>query len=617
VDSGNVGVAQLGGEYYLAAAAPIVLDGFTIGTVILGERIDQAYVRRLQVAFDGEVEVRAGTRVVGSTLPASTRAPLPAAMPASGSVRSISLDGEDYVAAVLTLGATAEGDDVSVWMLRPVGRTVRELTGGFARDFLLVGVAALLLAVLGAALAARAILAPLHGVVSLMREGARTGVVRRSETPAGAPREIRWLADSYGQLAKALDAEREAVRRRTEQLEATNADLTQQVLERVRVESALHEREEQLRQAQKLEALGTLAGGVAHDFNNLLTVISGFTQLAIVRADEPVREDLQQVKDAAHRAGELTAQLLAFGRKQVLRPRVLDLNETVRGIEKMLQRVVGAAHELRLELEPQLARVHADPGQLEQVLMNLVINARDAMPEGGTLLIRTANVRRNRNEAGVALTVRDSGIGMDAATRARVFEPFFTTKELGKGTGLGLATVYGIVQQSGGTISVESTPGAGSTFSVVLPAVTSAESAGVASDEWKSAPRGAETLLLVEDEAPLRALATRVLEAQGYRVLAAAEGAEALQVAERFPGVIDLLVTDLVMPRMTGREVARRLMLSRPETRVLYMSGHAPDAVGSASDFAGAAFLAKPFAPDQLARAVRETLDERAFSGAR
>jgi CheY-like chemotaxis protein len=287
-------------------------------------------------------------------------------------------------------------------------------------------------------------------------------------------------------------------------------------------------------------------------------------------------------------------------------------------IEAMLRRVVGAQLELHVELEPALARVHADPGQLEQVLMNLAINARDAMPDGGHLTIGTANADLREGVAGVELRVRDTGIGMDAATRARIFEPFFTTKDVGKGTGLGLAMVYGIVQQSGGTIAVESAPGAGSTFRIVLPAVGALDDQVLGILDEPGAARGTETVLVVEDEPQVRAFAERVLAAHGYRVLAAAEGAEALALLDAEPQSVALLLTDVVMPRMTGREVARRARLRCPDVRVVFMSGHSEDAIASHGVLAeDAAFVRKPFSPEQLLRVVRETLDREAADVAR
>jgi two-component system, cell cycle sensor histidine kinase and response regulator CckA len=384
--------------------------------------------------------------------------------------------------------------------------------------------------------------------------------------------------------------------------------------------------EEQLRQSQKMEAVGQLAGGIAHDFNNLLTAILGSTQLLLhnIPPGDPRREDAEEIKLAGLRAAELTRQLLAFSRRQVLAPKVLDLNAVVANIERMLRRLLGEDIELVTSLDPGAGAVNADPGQLEQVLLNLAVNARDAMPAGGRLSIETARFtlheehveRRHRMPPGdyACLVVTDTGVGMDDATQAHLFEPFFTTKEVGKGTGLGLATVYGIVKQSGGYIWVYSEPGRGTTVKVYLPRVRGATEPAAPPPHPAAPPRevrgGHETVLLVEDAAPVRALARRSLEACGYRVLDASDGPTALELSARHGEAIDLLVTDVVMPGMSGRELAERLAPGRPSMKVLYTSGYTDDAMVRQGVLnAGVAFLQKPFVPDSLARKVREVLD--------
>ncbi len=379
--------------------------------------------------------------------------------------------------------------------------------------------------------------------------------------------------------------------------------------------------EAQLRQAQKMEAVGRLAGGVAHDFNNLLTVISGRAHILLNRLgqDDSLRRDAELIGKTAERAAGLTRQLLAFSRQQVLQPKLLDLNAIVADAAAILQRLIG--EDIRLETAPGLAlwRVEADPTQIEQIIMNLAVNARDAMPDGGRLTIETANVEVNEAEAAshpeaspgphVLLSVRDTGLGMDAETLSHMFEPFFTTKEPGKGTGLGLATVYGIVRQSGGHIRVSSEIGRGTTFRIFLPRAGGAGAGAGPQEAWEEAARGSETILLVEDDDAVRELAREVLESRGYKVLEARHGREAIQTAERHQGRIDLLVTDVVMPRMRGTELAGELLSRRPEVKVLYMSGYTGDRLGP-GDLAGEAsgFLQKPFAPDTLSRKVRELL---------
>ena len=379
--------------------------------------------------------------------------------------------------------------------------------------------------------------------------------------------------------------------------------------------------QQQLVQVQKMEAVGRLAGGIAHDFNNLLTVITSYSDLLLedLGKDDPKRDDVQQVLKAADGAASLTRQLLAFSRQQVLAPRVVNLNAVVEGLQKILRRVIGEDVELAAVLAPDLGAVKADVGQLEQVLMNLTVNARDAMPTGGKLTIETANVEHEpeyaleREAAAVGrfvmLAVTDTGVGMDEATKAKIFEPFFTTKEAGKGTGLGLATVYGIVNQSGGFIWVYSEPGNGTSFKIYLPRID-APVEGVKTAGSVSVPRGTETVLLVEDAAAVRAVAKQVLERQGYTVLEAPDGDVALHVAQKHRGPIHLLLTDVVMPVLSGRPLAEQLARVRPDMKVLYASGYTDDSVVRHGILeAGTAYLQKPFTPDSLARKVREVLD--------
>jgi two-component system cell cycle sensor histidine kinase/response regulator CckA len=379
--------------------------------------------------------------------------------------------------------------------------------------------------------------------------------------------------------------------------------------------------EEQLRQAQKMEAVGMLAGGIAHDFNNLLTIITGYSQLIFnsLPAHDPNRYSAEQIARAGERAAELTRQLLAFSRRQVLQPKVLDLNLLVTTVGAMLQRLIGEDIELRLVLSPDLGRVSADPGQLEQVLMNLVVNARDAMPDGGTLTIQTENINLNGTPAGqrlavkagphVMLAVSDTGHGMDAATRARLFEPFFTTKNAGKGTGLGLSTAFGIVKQSGGCLDVWSEPGLGTTMRIYLPSIDQPVAAE-AEVVKRAAARGTETILLVEDDEMVRRLVRETLEHEGYKLMDAAEPTEAHRLADAFKGPIQLLITDVVMPKTSGRELAAQIVSRRPETKVLYMSGYTDLAVVSRGlEKASVAFLQKPFTPAALTQKVREVLE--------
>ncbi|HKY21459.1 MAG TPA: response regulator [Vicinamibacterales bacterium] len=379
--------------------------------------------------------------------------------------------------------------------------------------------------------------------------------------------------------------------------------------------------EEENRQSQKVEAIGQLAGGIAHDFNNLLTAIQGYAELLCddLGAESPHQRDLREIRMAADRAASLTRQLLAFSRRQILNPRLIDLRESLRGLESMLNRLIGEHITVTLRMADKLACVKADPGQIEQVILNLALNARDAMPDGGSLLLEVATVELD-NAYGrrhisvlpghyVMLAVSDTGVGMDSATQRRIFEPFFTTKPEGRGTGLGLSTVYGIVKQSGGYIWVYSEPGKGTTFKVYLPSVDEP------ADETSEAVvldvlTGTETVLVVEDEPGVRELVRKVLERHGYVVLLAASPHEALETAQRHDGPIHLLATDVVMPEMSGQALARQVAGSRPQMRVLYMSGYTDNAIVHHGVLhPDTPFLQKPFTPQALARKVRMVLD--------
>ena len=379
--------------------------------------------------------------------------------------------------------------------------------------------------------------------------------------------------------------------------------------------------ETQLQQSRKMEAVGRLAGGIAHDFNNLLTIITGYTDLALSRPAVPLdlRNDIERIENASARAAALVRQLLAFSRKQVLQPKTLDLNAIVVNMDKLLRRLIDDHIEMITRVQDSLGKVKADPAQVEQVIMNLVVNARDAMPDGGRLVLETSNVDLDaayafdhvsvRPGRYVMLAVSDTGVGMDAGTLAHIFEPFYTTKESGRGTGLGLSTVYGIVKQSGGYIWVYSEAGKGSTFKVYLPRVEDL----VDPPEAKPVPltdhRATEVVLLVEDEEAVRDLVHTILVGQGYEVIVALDPPHAEAIASKFPREIHLLLTDVVMPGTSGRELAARIMLKRPGIRVLYMSGYTENVITSGGMLErGLAFLQKPFSPAVLVQKIREVL---------
>jgi len=441
-----------------------------------------------------------------------------------------------------------------------------------------------------------------HGIVSGM-----TAIIHSQDKPWG-------VLGVYTKRHKAFTKED------THFLQAV-ANVLATAIERRQAEETLRSSLEQLRQSQKMEAIGRLAGGIAHDFNNLLTAILGYSELllACLGPHDLQRKHVEEIKKAGDWAASLTRQLLAFSRRQVLQPKVLDLNGVVNTMDRMLRRVIGEDIDLVPVLDPALKHVKADPGQIEQVIMNLAVNARDAMPEGGQLTVETSNVMLDQAYANehaplvpgpyVMLAVSDTGIGIPAETQARIFEPFFTTKERGKGTGLGLATVYGIVKQSDGYIFVRSRPGQGTCFTIYLPSI----------DEPVEAPApppplgcvgGSETVLLVEDEEIVRSFAHEVLTQNGYTVLVARHGHEALAISEQHTGPISLMVTDVVMPGMSGKELAVRFAPIRPDMRVLYISGYPEEAgIRPAALDNATAYLQKPFTPDVLTRKVREVLD--------
>jgi signal transduction histidine kinase/CheY-like chemotaxis protein len=379
--------------------------------------------------------------------------------------------------------------------------------------------------------------------------------------------------------------------------------------------------ERRLRESQKLESLGLLAGGVAHDFNNLLTLINCYAEFIVngLPKNDPLRKDASQIQRAGERAAALTGQLLAFSRKQVIQPRPLNLNAIIAETEDMLRRLVGEDIELMVSLNPRLGQVLADPGQMHQILMNLAANARDAMPDGGELFIETSNVEIDGKFAAqhpetapgpyVLLTVTDTGQGMDQATAMQIFEPFFTTKGLGSGTRLGLATVYGIVRQNSGWIGVQSEPGKGASFQIYLPRISAVPSPEPLRESAPATLTGGETVLIVEDQKEVLQLARTTLESYGYRVLEAAHAEEAILVSGGYPGPIDILVTDVVLPGMNGRELAGRLIASRPAMKVLFVSGYAGDVIAHRGVLdSGLEYLPKPFSPDGLAAKIREVL---------
>ena len=561
-DTGVYGVLDVDSVSYSVAAVPLVSGGSTLGALLVGERIDSAYLARVKDMFGGEVAI-----VVGDSQPGRG----------------------DVAAASIALGRNIRGAPVTMWLRQPTGAVSSALSRSILLQFAAYGLAAVILSALGAALVARSVLRPLERFIKWMQQANPFHEVPPRPAVTDASPEMRTLDESFSSLM-----------------------------------TSLRDSEAQLRQSQKLEAVGTLAGGVAHDFNNLLTVMTGYTELAMMRngSDERLKNDLTQVLDASHRASRLTHQLLAFSRKQALEPTVLDLNEVVGEIVPMLRRLIGEHIQIAFEPAPALPSIVADRGQLEQVIINLVVNARDAMPSGGAITVRTdvipsgardllgeKQIPRSARDDSVVLSVADTGTGIPDHIRERIFEPFFTTKEPGKGTGLGLSMVYGIVKQSGGTIEVDSSPAKGTTFTIQFPASSTPSSPPPATRNPTPAPRGTETILLVEDEPELRELARRTLESLGYTVIAPEHTEDALAIS--ISRNVDLLLTDIVMPVMSGPTIVRRLADVGAKPPVVYMTGYADETLSDYRIEAGSTLLRKPFSPSQLARVVREVLDRR------
>ncbi len=532
----------------------------------------------------------------------------------TASLRVPDADANDAADGIVTFTRPLDGWDsqpVASLLVRNESETVKALNrANEQRLALFVAFAFLLLLVLGGSVM-RWVSRPLR-LISQTLKTEKLGPIRK----------LRGDHSEFGNVAKLI-----------QEFFGQRESLLTEIVERKHAQEALRQSGEQLRQSQKMEAVGRLAGGVAHDFNNLLTAILGYSELLAARRDldESCRQHVETIQKAGRQAAAVTHQLLAFSRKQILQPRVIDLNALVADFEKILRRVIGEHIELCVLATADSGRVRADPNQIEQVILNLGVNARDAMmPAGGKLTIRTANVRFDEAAAArvapdlaagpsVLLEVSDTGHGMDDEVKSRIFEPFFTTKGPGKGTGLGLSTVYGVVKQSGGTIIVDSAPGAGCTFRVYLPQ----EQAELEDARPKTVVpietprRRAETVLVVEDEEIVRELVCTVLKDGGYDVLCASNGIEALQMSEAHQGQIKLMITDVVMPQLGGLDLARRLALLRPDTRVLYVSGYSENDMSEQGILASELeFLEKPFTPQALTRKVREVLQPQPVAAA-
>jgi signal transduction histidine kinase/ActR/RegA family two-component response regulator len=587
-----------GGHLYEVWIRPIYFgassQNTTLGLLALGHEVDQRAARDFSNIASSEVAFHFGDIPVTGTLSGPQQIELARQLSGrsknlSGTPEDIQLGAEHYVAATVSLSPDG-GAEVSLSVLKSLDKATAFLG---ELNHVLIGLG-LLSVLAGSALVfliSHTFTRPLASLVAGVRALEKGDFSYPLESIGGD--EVSEVTDAFVRMRAGMEK---------------SQDEQKQL-------------EERLRQAHKMEAVGRLAGGVAHDFNNLLTIIRGNSDLLIDRegADNFHRRCVEQIQKAAGRAVSMTRQLLAFSRMQVLQPRVIELNTIVAEMGKMLPRLIGEHIEYSFLSDPKLASVKADPGQIEQVILNLAVNARDAMPNGGKLIVRTLDVTLDKAEARrrppmtpgqyVLLSVTDTGHGMDDATKTHIFEPFFTTKEVGKGTGLGLATVYGVVKQSGGFIWVISSPGKGTTFEIYLPQASGPVARLDVESKPSTIPQGTETILVAEDEAGVRELACQFLRVKGYTVLDAGDGFEALEIAGRHPGVIDLILSDMIMPKMNGGELARKLKAIRPKIRVAFMSGYSEfSRAEMGSDFPRAPILQKPFSPASLVGIVREAL---------
>ena len=575
---------------YLGTAA----EGDRIGFLVLGDEVDHFAATQFGSLAAGEVAFYSGDTIVASTLPPAQQFALAAQLQKTPSARAslpheVQLGKERYLAATLNLSA-GSGPSISLSVLKSFDKATSFLTA-LNRVLLALGLVSILAGSILVFLISHTFTRPLQSLVDGVRALDRGDFKYPLDTAGG---------DEVAEVTATFDRMR--------------ANLQKTLTEQKQLE-------QRLRQAHKMEAIGRLAGGVAHDFNNLLTIIRGHGDILLDRAASTGADhhSLEQIQKAANRAVSMTRQLLAFSRMQVLEPRIVDLNVVIADMGKMLPRLIGEHIEFSFNPGAQLFMVKADPSQIEQVILNLVVNARDAMPGGGTISVRTSNATLDQAQAlqrspmapgeYVLLSVSDTGHGMDEKTKALIFEPFFTTKEVGKGTGLGLATVYGVVKQSGGFIWVESSPGKGTAFEIYLPKAQGKPSELEKETKPLSSSRGSETILVVEDESGVRELACAFLKVSGYAVLEAKDGLEALDVASQHQGKIDLVLADVVMPRMSGPDFLNRLKTIRPETKAILMTGYA-EYSGSDSQQTSPQrqILQKPFSIASLVEKIREEL---------
>ncbi len=612
----NFGLVELDGQQFFFGSSPIVLQDYIIGTLAIGDMVGSSLLPELREIFGGETVVTAGDKIVTSTLEESWSQALEAnaALLSLGEDAPLQIGGEEFIVTSMALGQDEDGEEVSLYLLRSVTEALREPNRKLIRTLAIQASIALILAALLSWIATRAGLKPLQRFVDFMKKVGETGDYSRRFVPdnkkeiADPRNELDLLVNGFNNMIAEIEA-------RDSSIKKAHADLMDSI-------ETIHLKEKQLRQLQKMEAIGLLAGGVAHDFNNILMVISGFSELALksLPQDHEARENIDEVLKASKTASLLTRQLLAFSSKQVTKPKVVAVNALVEELEKILSTLVGHAKPILMELDPEVGSVLIDPAQMEQILLNLTVNARDAIKRRGEIRISTRlatlgsepavrfNVELDRPH--VIVSVEDDGCGMDAETRSHIFEPFFTTKGKGKGTGLGLSTVHGIVKQAGGQIRVETEPGKGTTMAIFLPQIQ-ADADDQAIATGPEAVTGTGTILLVEDESDVRKVVSQILQMNGYHVIDVSGPQEALAIAEESGELIDVLVTDVVMPEMNGKELSERVQEISPAIRVLYISGYAGGVVDESGVLPeGVNFLQKPFAPEDLLAKLHRILND-------
>jgi signal transduction histidine kinase/CheY-like chemotaxis protein len=612
----NFGLVEFDGQFFFLGSSPIVLQDYIIGTLAIGNLVGSTLLPELRDIFGGETVVTAGNKIISSTLQESYSQALEAndALPGQGEGAPLEIADQEFVVTSMALGRDEDGQQVSLYLLRSITEALREPNRKLIRTLAVQASIALILAALLSWIATRAGLKPLQRFVDFMKKVGETGDYSRRfvqdnhkevENPHN---ELDLLINGFNNMIAEIEA-------RDSSIKKAHADLMESI-------ETLHQKEEQLRQLQKMEAIGLLAGGVAHDFNNILMVISGFSELALksLPADHEASENIDEVLKASKTASLLTRQLLAFSSKQITKPRVVAINSLIEEIEKILSTLVGHTKPIMMELDPEAGSVLIDPAQMEQILLNLTVNARDAIKLRGEIRITTRLVTPGSDMAArfdlefdrphVMVSVKDDGCGMDSETRSHMFEPCFTTKKKGKGTGLGLSTVHGIVKQAGGQIRVESEPDKGTTMAIFLPQIRAdADEHTIAVAAETIAGTG--TILLVEDESDVRKVVSQILQMNGYHVIDVSGPQEALAIVEESGDLIDVLVTDVVMPVMNGRELNERVQEINPEIRVLYISGYAGGVVDESGVLPeGVNFLQKPFAPEDLLAKLHRILND-------